>query len=90
MGNFNHLQAPLIALSSYLATAQKVIDLSTKQWTLSSPVYNISVPGRVPSQVHLDLFREGVIPDPYVGLGDFELRWVTYTNWTYEAALDGL
>ncbi|EPE33363.1 (Trans)glycosidase [Glarea lozoyensis ATCC 20868] len=90
MGVLHRLQVPLVALLSYTAIAQKVIDLGTKQWTLSSPVYNISVPGRVPSQVHLDLFREGVIPDPYVGLGDFELRWVTLTNWTYETTLDGL
>jgi beta-mannosidase len=86
----NYFQRPLMALMTSSIMAQSVIDLSTKQWTVSSPVYNISVPGRVPSQVHLDLFREGMIPDPYVGLGDFELRWVTYSNWTYEAALDGL
>lgn len=78
-----------ILLSTAVA-AQKVIDLSTAQWTVSNPVYNISIPGSVPSQVHLDLFREGVIPDPYFGLGDFDLRWVTYENWTYEAPLTGL
>lgn len=72
------------------ATAQKVLDLSTAKWTLSNPIYNISVPGSVPSQAHLDLYSAGVIPDPYYGLGDFDLRWVAETNWTYSTVLDGL
>ncbi|KAF4634563.1 hypothetical protein G7Y89_g3535 [Cudoniella acicularis] len=87
---FNQVHTSVLAILSSTAAAQNVIDLSTAQWTLSSPVYNISVPGSVPSQVYLDLYREGVIPDPYFGLGDFDLRWVTLTNWTYEAKLDGL
>jgi beta-mannosidase len=84
------LKISLLALLSTTAAAQKVFDLSTPQWTLSNPVHNISIPGSVPSQAHLDLFREGVIPDPYFELGDFELRWVTYANWTYETNLEGL
>ncbi|RDL42374.1 (Trans)glycosidase [Venustampulla echinocandica] len=90
MRPLHQLQTATIAIFCTAAAAKRAIDLSTLEWTLSSPVYNISVPGRVPSQVHLDLYREGIIPDPYFGLGDFELRWVTLTNWTYNAKLDGL
>lgn len=86
----NHLQISSLALFYITTSAQKVIDLSTSKWTLSSSLYNISVPGSVPSQVHLDLFRGGVIPDPYFGLGDFELRWVSYGNWSYETRLLGV
>ena len=71
-------------------TEQKVFDLSKANWTLSNSIYNISVPGSVPSQAHLDLYRAGVIPDPYFGLGDFDLRWVVETNWTYSTVLEGL
>lgn len=81
----------LPALLLVAATSQKSLDLSTSKWKLSSPTYpNITVPGSVPSQVHLDLYREGVIPDPYFGLGDFDLRWIVYGNWTYETVLEGL
>src|SRR4051812_39930123 len=73
-----------------LTAAQEVFDLSHTQWTLSNTPYNISIPGSVPSQAHLDLLREGIIPDPYFGLGDFELRWVAQTNWTYSTDLDML
>ncbi|KAG0651487.1 Mannanase A [Hyphodiscus hymeniophilus] len=90
---FPHYQTSVLTIlgtAATAATAQNIVDLSTAKWTVSNPVYNISVPGSVPSQVHLDLYREGIIPDPYFGLGDFELRWVTYENWTYEAPLHGL
>lgn len=71
-------------------SSSKIFELSEAKWTLSSSIYNISVPGSVPSQVHLDLYNAGAIPDPYFGLGDFELRWVTQTNWTYSTVLEGL
>lgn len=45
--------------------SQNVIDLSGSSWTLTNPPYNnISVPGSVPSQAHLDLYAAHVVPDP--------------------------
>ena len=45
--------------------AQNVIDLSGSEWTLANPPYNnISVPGTVPSQAHLDLYAASIISDP--------------------------
>lgn len=79
--------------ASYLAasvTAQSVLDLSTFSWTVSNPSGNISIPASFPSQVHLDLYEQGVIPYPQFGLGDFDLRWVTYSNWTYSTNITGL
>jgi hypothetical protein len=39
-----------------VAFSQQVLDLGTIEWTLTSPNFSyISVPGKVPSQVHLDL-----------------------------------
>lgn len=50
-------QAVLAAASlASVAYTQQVLDLSTVDWTLTSPNFSyISVPGKVPSQVHLDL-----------------------------------
>lgn len=62
----------LTALSSALPAtlAQNVIDLSGDGWTVSSSALNISVPGRVPSQAHLDLFAAGIIGKSGRILGD--------------------
>ena len=57
-----------VVLGLFLSTtiiAQNVIDLSESKWRLTNPPYNnISVPGAVPSQAHLDLYAARVISDP--------------------------
>ncbi|KAG6009432.1 hypothetical protein E4U21_002347 [Claviceps maximensis] len=45
--------------------ASRFIDLSEQKWRLQSLPMNISVPGRVPSHVHLDLLEAQVIGDPH-------------------------
>ncbi|KAF4712656.1 hypothetical protein FOZ62_026079, partial [Perkinsus olseni] len=37
----------------------------------------------VPGQVHLDLWRSRVIPDPYYGYNDTALRYVAEADWLY-------
>lgn len=78
-------------LASSLTTA-KVFNLSEANWTVSSPGNDSvqAVKGNVPSQAHLDLFAAGLIPDPYFGLNDFDLRWVAKSNWSYTAELERL
>lgn len=82
-GFINMLSSCLLASA---ASAQNVISLSGNDWTVSNPALNISVPGSLPSQAHLDLYANQVIGDPYYGLNDFNLRWVAWANWTYTSA----
>lgn len=51
--------------------SQNIIDLSGSDWTLENLPLNISVPGSVPSQAHLDLYAAQVIGDPYAKLNRF-------------------
>ena len=46
------------------ASSLKFIDLSGNDWTLQNLPLNISVPGSVPSQAHLDLYAAQVIGEP--------------------------
>ena len=66
-----------------MVVAEQVTSMSSLEWTLNGvgQFNNISVPGSVPSQAHLDLYAAQVIGDPYYGLNDFNLRWVAETNW---------
>ena len=68
------------------SAAQNILDLSSVSWTVSDPGNNVTVPGRLPSQAHLDLYAANVITDPYLGLNDFEERWVAESNWTYTSS----
>ncbi|QOV34899.1 glycoside hydrolase family 2 protein [Streptomyces ferrugineus] len=47
-----------------------------------------ALPAAVPGCVHTDLLAAGVIPDPFVGLGETEVAWVGRRDWTYETDLD--
>jgi beta-mannosidase len=76
------------ALLASIAGAQNIIDLSTQKWTLSS--HNVTVPGSVPSQAHLDLFAAGVTGDPLYGENDTALLWVQRSNWTYTSTISNL
>ncbi|TLD37054.1 glycoside hydrolase family protein [Venturia nashicola] len=72
-----------------VASGIHLLDLSTANWTVSNG-RNVTVAGSLPSVVHLDLFAAKVIEDPYYGLNDFNLRWITQDNWTYSAPITGL
>jgi beta-mannosidase len=56
--------------------AQKVIDLTGDGWTVSSKALNISVPGKLPSQVHLDLLAAKAIGE-FLQLPHSETQWLT-------------
>lgn len=94
-GLSSHLLAMILRLFTLSllpahAAAKHIVELSSQKWTLSNALYNISVPGNVPSHVHLDLFAAQVIDDPYYGLNDFNLRWVAWADWNYTTTLTGL
>ncbi|KAF2637032.1 putative beta-mannosidase [Massarina eburnea CBS 473.64] len=78
-------QAILAASAASMVYGQgQVLDLGTVDWTLTSPNFSyINVPGKVPSQVHLDLQASKVIGDPLYALNEFNLRWIAFSNWTY-------
>ncbi|PHH69121.1 hypothetical protein CDD83_5828 [Cordyceps sp. RAO-2017] len=87
-------RAARVAAAAYLAVggaaSVRELDLAAQQWTLLNAARNISVPGAVPSHVHLDLLRAGVIEEPNLGLNDFDLRWVALSDWTYVSQIEGL
>ena len=47
---------PQLFLALPFTSAKHLTNLSTNAWTLSNNALNVSVPARLPSQVHLDLF----------------------------------
>ncbi|KAI0014523.1 glycoside hydrolase family 2 protein [Xylariomycetidae sp. FL0641] len=69
-----------------LVSSHNVVSLAGNDWTVHNDGLNVSVPGHLPSQAHLDLYAANVIGDPLYGLNDFNLRWVAWNNWTYTSA----
>lgn len=42
------------------------------------------LPAEVPGMVHVDLARNGVIPDPFQGMAHVGLSWVDECDWAYQ------
>lgn len=42
----------------------------------------------VPGCVHLDLLREGLIPDPFYRANESEVQWIERTDWEYRTAFE--
>ena len=57
----------LVLGSCLLAATAQRFALSDLQWSLTNANDSIVVPGRVPSQAHLDLLEAGVITEPLLG-----------------------
>ena len=45
-------------------------------------------PATVPGSVHVDLFANHVIADPYVGTAEAGLQWIGLADWEYEGRFD--
>ena len=65
-----------------------------KNWTLQVASDNphlgkdVSVPARVPGDITADLYRAGLIPDPYYGMNHKLLEWIPRQDFVYTAVFD--
>jgi beta-mannosidase len=86
------MEQPAVVLVVILAVAaadQTVISLNGDNWILSDSFGRVKgLQATVPGQVHTDLYKEGIIKDPYYGWNDWEERWVAYDNWQYSLTFD--
>lgn len=63
-----------------------------ENWTLQpagdasqvpGPIRHRTIPATVPGCVHTALLAAELIPDPYVGFAEEDLRWIGETDWEY-------
>lgn len=65
----------------------KTLDLGGT-WQLTQNGESLSIKAQVPGNVHLDLLREGKIPDPFYRDNADKMEWVYKATWTYEREFD--
>ncbi len=46
-------------------------------------IRDLDIPAQVPGCVHLDLLRENLIPDPYLGDNEKRVQWIGRTDWEF-------
>jgi beta-mannosidase len=67
--------------------AHAFLDLSGT-WRLESDDGRISAEIALPGDVHSALIAAGIIPDPYVGTNELQVRWVADTDWRLTRVFD--
>ncbi|KAK0731866.1 glycoside hydrolase family 2 protein [Lasiosphaeris hirsuta] len=45
--------------------------------------------GQFPTNVHLDLLHNGLIPDPFIGKNELDVQWVGEAQWLYKTTFPG-
>src|SRR5258705_5095429 len=60
------------------------LEYANRDATDPAKYFNAEVPG----EIHLDLWRAGVIADPYVGANALAARWVEECLWAYRREFD--
>jgi beta-mannosidase len=75
----------LPALLAAPSAAQRVLELSSVGWTATNGV-NATVKTNFPTQIHLDLYQEGIIGDPLYDYNDVNQLWVANSNWTFTSS----
>lgn len=53
-------------------------------WTVRADGADKCYPANVPGEVHTDLMRAGVLPDPFFGENERDALWVSEKAWIYE------
>lgn len=65
----------VVALVAYFSTyvLGEVFNLADLDWTLRNQNGSVFIPASIPSQVHLDLLKAGIITEPLLGInGEYE------------------
>ena len=62
-------------------------ECNVESGTVSKGVFN-RIPAEVPGNVYNDLFRAGIISDPYYGMNSLLCEWVSARWWVYETEFD--
>lgn len=66
----------------------KEVATNWKEWTFKASHGNKWMPAKVPGCVHMDLYHNGIIPNPFYGKNESELQWIDKKDWEYQCYFD--
>ncbi|XP_065912906.1 beta-mannosidase-like [Dysidea avara] len=81
--------AVLCRVGSTQQSSPEVFSLNGNQWSVRNAVGNVTkIPAMVPGQIHMDLYNDGKIGNPYYRFNDTEQQWVALQTWIYSRPFD--
>lgn len=66
----------------------KEVILSNENWQFRKKGTEKWFPASLPGCVHRDLYKNGLIPDPFFGLNEKELQWIEKEDWEYKTEFE--
>jgi len=83
------LAACLPCIADSQTTSKQVIPIASNwQFSQRGAGEEHWLPAQVPGDVHLDLLRNKLIPDPYYRDNEAKLQWIEEANWSYKTTID--
>ncbi len=82
-----YLLIPLVLASCEEVVEHEVIFRSNQlgeHWEFSESGKSNWLPAKVPGSVHMDLFKNQIIEDPFFENNEHKQRWIEDKNWTYK------
>ena len=62
---------------------QKIVSIN-ENWTFKNASSDIWYPASITGSIHIDLFNNNLIPDPFTGNNEKSLQWIDTCNWVYQ------
>jgi len=79
----NYLSLLLVLLSHVVFSQTQIRSLSEEKWEFSQSGQNQWYWAKIPSVVHLDLYENKLIPDPFYSDNEKHLQWIEEKDWIY-------
>ncbi len=86
-----YLFLPLLFASCSNQSEHEIIFQSkviSENWEFSEAGKSEWHPAKVPGSVHMDLFHNQIIADPYFENNELKQRWIETKNWTYRTTFE--
>lgn len=81
----NYLSLLLVLLSHFVFSQTQIRSLSEEKWEFSQSGQNQWYSAKIPSVVHLDLYENRLIPDPFYSDNEKQLQWIEEKDWIYSS-----
>lgn len=79
----NYLLLLLCLLNNYVFSQTQFRNLAEEKWEFSQSGQNQWYSAKIPSVIHLDLYQNGLIPDPFYSDNEKKLQWIEEKDWIY-------
>lgn len=73
----------LVSFSCKKESTPTTVEISDN-WTFKNVKDSIWLSAKIPGEVHMDLFKNETIKDPFIASNELDLQWISNEDWEYK------